>query len=61
MDKLEGRELTEQTIGDKLYYFFHNGGCLREDVVTLLLQRLKLVSMYFENEVCILQEVFVQV
>jgi len=50
MDKQEGRELTEKTISDKLFYFFHNGNSLREDILTLLLQRLKHVSMYFENE-----------
>jgi len=50
MDKLEGRDLTETTIADKLQYFFHNGNHLRDDVVALLLHRLKHVSMYFENE-----------
>jgi hypothetical protein len=50
MDKIQGRELTETTIASKLHYFFHNGSILRDDVISLLLQRLKHVSMYFENE-----------
>jgi len=50
MDQAEGKRLTEYTISDKLRYFFHNGAHFREDVVALLLQRLRKISMYFENE-----------
>jgi len=50
MDKSEGRDLTEHTIAQKLYYFFHDGNELRQDVITLLLQKLHQVELYFENQ-----------